>query len=805
MAQDVTITIKAKDAASKVLAATGALMGKLGAKAKGAGASAVKGAKGMNLMAASGAVLGGALGVVTVAAVGATAALTGLYKAGSKALDAWKEQEEVNRNLADSLSRAGVESDKLQSSFDGLNKMAGEFATKTMFGDEQILTGMAKYVQLTGNAKIEQEELSTILGIAAKTKRDTGAAAELYAKALKGEIGPLKDVTSITKEQEERLNKIKDPTLKAAKAQEILAAQFAGVAEAANPTFNAIKNLEDANGDLWQMLGSVIERSGFIPIVLEPVTKAFRSVEAWVDKNHETLQRYVIDGVLFALQIFRGFIYILKGTNQMLGSAKGAILAAGVGFQYLYQTVKLAGDVMVDFITGALAGLLEGFDKVLEAAEGVAGFFDKDMAAKVSGARKEFKGIKEDLEGIGSASIKNAKASMDRLDALKEKIKTYYANNDPLSKDFNKGLEAILNTAVKVEQKLKKAKDNASKPEVTAGKGGGKKPTGPSKARTDAADIARRNEIARRQLSILNESNDARKAALELNLRLYEIQSNKNLTATERITANKKAELDHEKRLLELSKKRADAEAKRAEATKKEREEAAKALQKQMQMENAALQSLAQGLSRLTQGADGVNAVAAGFEHLVSLTAEANRLQTEYNTGVITGAQAINQAFGMAAGAAAVFAEQMGATAKEQAVILSLFELAASVASFAAGDVFGGTQHAAASAMYAAVAATSTSAPSGSAGGSSAGASGGSGGSGQGPSIQKEREKSADMLAERLGAVLGGGNTIIVNYDDRSTHLSKDPKTQDQIANAINKSTRRAGIDPNANKYRRSN
>lgn len=805
MAQDVTITIKAKDKASQALAATGAMLKRMGARAKGAGASAVKGAKGMNLMAASGAVLGGALGVVTVAAIGTTAALTGLYKAGSKALDAWKEQEEVNRNLADSLSRAGVEADNLQSSFDGLNKMAGEFATKTMFGDEEILTGMAKYVQLTGDAKIEQQELSTILGIASKTKRDTGAAAELYAKALKGEIGPLKDVTSITKEQEERLNKIKDPTLKAAKAQEILAAQFAGVAEAANPTFNAIKNLEDANGDLWQMLGSVIERSGFIPIVLEPVTKAFRSVEAWVDKNHTTLQRYVIDGVMIAIQVFRGFLMVLKGGNQMLGAAKDYIMAAGLGFKYFYEMIKIAGNVMVHFLTSALAGLLKGFDVVLEKAESVAEFFDKDMVKKIQGARKSMKGVKDDLEGIGKASVEAGRANLDQMDALKKKIDEYYANNDPLSKGFNDGLEKIINKTIEVDRNLTKAKKNASKPEVTASKGGGKKPPGPSKARTDAADLARRNEIARRQLSILNESNDARKAALELNLKLYEIQSNKNLTATERITANKKAELDHEKRLLELSKKRADAEAKRAEATKKEREEAAKALQKQMQMENAALQSLAQGLSRLTQGADGVNAVAAGFEHLVSLTAEANRLQTEYNTGVITGAQAINQAFGMAAGAAAVFAEQMGATAKEQAVILSLFELAASVASFAAGDVFGGTQHAAASAMYAAVAATSTSAPSGSAGGSSAGASGGSGGSGQGPSIQKEREKSADMLAERLGAVLGGGNTIIVNYDDRSTHLSKDPKTQDQIANAINKSTRRAGIDPNANKYRRSN
>lgn len=804
MAQDVTIVIRAKDAASKALAATGALLGKMGNKAKGAGAEALKTAKGMELMAAGGAVLGGVLGVLTVAIGVTTVALTGMYKAGNKALGAWKEQEEVNRDLADSLSRAGVEANNLQSEFDELNKMAGEFATKTMFGDEDILRSMSKYVQLTGDAKISQQELSTILGIAAKTKRDTTSAAELYAKALKGEIGPLKDVTSITKEQEERLNAIKDPTKRAAKAQEILAAQFAGVAEAANPTFNAIKNLEDAQGDLWQMMGSVIERSGAIPIVLSPVTKAFRAVEAWVDKNHVTLQRYVIDGVLFAVGVFRGFLTILKGANQMLGEGARAVKQMGLAYQFLYQFVQMAGNAMVDFITGALSKVIEGFDKFLAKAENVAGFMSDDMALKITKARGVFKGVKEDLDALGKASTLNTAQNLKNMEDITKKVKDLERDDSVMFQAFDKGLDRIINKTIRVDQELQKAKKNASKPTVGAAvQTKGKKDGGLSKARKDAADLARRNELAKRQLAILNETNETRKASLELQLKIYEITSNKQLTAMERKKEARKAELDYEKALVDIQKKRADAEKKRAKKAEKEQKERNKLIMKQMQLENAALTALSQNLGRLSQGADGVNAVAAGFEHLINLTAEANRLQAEYNTGVITGSQAVSQAFGMAAGAAAVFAEQMGATAKEQAVILSLFELAASVASFAAGDVFGGAQHAAASAMYATVAATSSSAPA-SAGAGSAGSSGGGSRGGGGPSVKDEREKSAEMLAEKLGAVLGGGNTINVYYDDRSTNLSNDPRTGDQLLDVVDGAAKRRGIDLKSNRYRRN-
>jgi|LULF01.1.fsa_nt_gb hypothetical protein len=804
MAQDVTIVIRAKDAASKALAATGALLGKMGNKAKGAGAEALKTAKGMELMAAGGAVLGGVLGVLTVAITGTTAAMAGLYKIGQKALGAWEEQEGVNADLADSLSRAGVEANNLQSEFDELNKMAGEFSVKTMFGDEDILRSMSKYVQLTGDAKISQQELSTILGIAAKTKRDTTSAAELYAKALKGEIGPLKDVTSITKEQEERLNAIVDPTKRAAKAQEILAAQFAGVAEAANPTFNAIKNLEDAQGDLWQMMGSVIERSGAIPIVLSPVTKAFRAVEAWVDKNHVTLQRYVIDGVLFAVGVFRGFLTILKGANQLLGEGYRAVKAVGLAYEFLYEMVKIAGNGMVDFITGALSTVIEGFDKFLAKAESVASFVSDDMALKITKARGVFKGVKEDLDAIGKASVANTTQNLKNMEAITKQVKELEEDDSVMFQAFDKGLDRIINKTIEVDRKLLDAKKNASKPTVGAAvQTKGKKDGGLSKARKDAADLARRNELAKRQLAILNETNETRKASLELQLKIYEITSNKQLTAMERKKEARKAELDYEKTLADLQKKRFEAEKKRAEEAKKEQEERNKLIMAQMQRENAALTALSQGLGRLVQGADGVNMVAAGFEHLINLTAEANRLQAEYNTGVITGSQAVSQAFSMAAGAAAVFAEQMGATAKEQAVILSLFELAASVASFAAGDVFGGAQHAAASAMYATVAATSSSAPA-SAGAGSAGSSGGGSRGGGGPSVKDEREKSAEMLAEKLGAVLGGGNTINVFYDDRSTNLSNDPRTGDQLLDVVDGAAKRRGIDLKSNKYRRN-
>lgn len=850
MAADVVIKFSAEDDASKALLDIITKMHKLeeqerklreeGEKNEKQNSKSLKMLKALGETADKAARAG--LNAVAGAATAAAGAIGGLLAVGAKALSDWQEQDQVNNSLADSIRRTGVEAGEVEAHFAKLNQTAGEFASKTMFGDEDILRGMDEYIRMTGQAEVATADLSTILGIAAKAQKSTTDAAKEYAKAAKGDIGSLKELTKLTVDQEAALNAITDPTLKAAKAQELLRAQFQGAAEDVNPTFNAIKNLTDAQGDLSQMIGSVIDKSGVVPAVLDPMTAAFRQVEAWVDKNHVTMQRFVISGVdglvgmvQTAMPYIEGLIGMfidLSVTIENTGPKFGLIAqAAKIGFLLIVQNAQeMSRDVLLE-IQNMMLGIADAIRP-----------FNEDMADMVmEGAEM----MSDMIDGLDDGVMGN----VDAINAAKKAAQEYIATIDSNKKlgqeqaaSVRSAFSSIDDRLAQVRLNLKNADRDAKKVEVRASKktsAGAAAPDAPKLSGAAGADAAKREAIARKELAVLLEQNAERKAALELDLELLKVKQTAGQTAGERELAQTKAMLDYRETLRALDEEQAASlrdkqlavdllqatseverqrlqyayelaalEAnrdlspeERALELKRLELEAVQQLRdarlEDVRAQNAQILAQATQISQLAQASDEVNKLGASFGALGQLTAGLRDIQAEYTAGLITGAQASQQAI-MASGSAVVtFADQMGASARTQAVILSLFEAAAAAASYAVGNIPGGIQHTIASGLYAGVAATS--APN--AGSPVTGAQLRA----PTPEMAASRRASSDYLSERLGGQLGGAGGTTFIYDNRNariTTLDRSPEVQREVFEAATQGGRREGYELTRTKKR---
>lgn len=850
MAADVVIKFSAEDDASKALLDIITKMHKLeeqerklreeGEKNEKQTSKSMKALKALGETAEKAAKAG--LAAVAGAATAAAGAMVGLMAIGAKALNDWKEQDQVNNSLADSILRTGVAAEEVEGRFQALNKVAGEMASKTMFGDEDILRGMDTFIRMTGDATVAQEDLSTILGIAAKTQKSTTDAAREYSKAAKGDIGALKELTSLTVDQEQALQKMADPAAKAAKAQELLRAQFQGAAEDVNPTFNAIKNLTDAQGDLSQMIGSVIDKSGIVPAVLDPMTAAFREVEAWVDANHVTMQRFIIggvDGLVGMVQTvspyIEGFIgmFIDIGVELDNTGPKFGLMAqaAKIGFLLIVENAQeMSRDVLIE-IQNMMLGIADAIRP-----------FNEDMADMVSDGAELMSDM---IDNLNDGAMSNIDAINAAKLAAQDYIKTIDSNKklgQAQAESVRSAFSSIDDRLAQVRLNLKNADRDAKKVEVRASKKGGaaaQAPEKPKLASSAGDDAAKREAIARKELAIVMEQNAARKAALELDLELLKVKQTAGQTAGERELAQTKALLDYRETLKALDEEqaaslrdkqlavdllRATSEVERQrlqyayelaaldanrDLSPEERALELKRLEleavqqlrdarlEDVRAQNAQILAQATQLSQLAQASDEVNKLGASFGALGQLTAGLRDIQAEYTAGMITGAQASQQAI-MASGSAVVtFAGQMGASAKTQAIILSLFEAASAAASYAVGNIPSGVQHTIASGLYAGVAATS--APSAGSPVSSAQMRAPT------PEMAGARRDSANYLSDRLGGQLGGGGGNTFIYDNRNariTTLDRSPEVQREVFEAATQGGMREGYELKRTKKR---
>ena len=735
------------------------------------------------------------VGALTAGAVAAGAAAAALVSVTGELLGKWEEQTTAVGGLADSLARTGLEGEALRSELSRINNLAGSFSLDTLFGDENVFKAVDSFTRLSGDARIEVEQLDVILGIASKTNKEASEAAEIYAKALKGDIGPIKDLTALTVKQEQELGKLTGTQEQAAFVTEILAAQYGGLAQKVDPTTNAIKNFSDSLGDSQQALGGIISSSGVVGPLLDGLTRAFRFVEAAIYDNSEALQQWVVDTVLSGVDTVLEFNEVLIENADFLAGVSTVSILVGKTFRILIDTVQLLAQAIRVVVATSLAGLVEGFKEVVslgaELAESVG---ETGLAKELRIASGTAGALAEELAGSALAGMQGIKdeaiEATKRFDEFGEVI----ANTEERSALARKGLELTRDNLKQVRKELEEARKNIKPIDATTVRA----PTSGFQAPPDATKIdpskeekiakakeraakALREEVVALQLRAALDNDAERSAVLEYQAELAQIRG-KDLTDSERKLELVRAAIGLETELERIQDERAKTD---DERRKKELEDL-KAISDAYGGVGDAIRSVTTGISEI----DAVGAALGGLSDVASNTFDA------FTKGGEAAAKAAVSALSAAGSAVSGIAEATGASARTQAAILAIFEAAQAAASFATGLIPQGIQHTIAAGLYATAAGTS--APSSGAGAPSAAASG-SATAGGGLQATDPRE-IFQLQAEAIANALGGGGeaggvTIIVDQRE-SINGTMTPEMERRITRGVVRGLEASNYNP---------
>ena len=839
MAADVVITVNLKDLAqAKLEGLKKQLVGLKDVAGGKLSAGFASAAKGLAELGARGMVA--LKGVAAAAGIAAGAAAV-LAVAGSRAVQAFRESDKAAERLADTMARMSGTTQAAEKNLAAASKQVKEFERVTVFSTSQINEGLSLYLEQTGQVAASTEDMSTILGLAAKKNLEVADAAEVLAQIRKGEIGALIDHTRLTADQEDALNLTTNAQERGKKAAELLRLEYQGYAEAVDPSVLATAQFEKAQQELTKTIGEALDKSGAIPAVLGPVTEAFQRASKYVSENKKEIRDLILRGVNFALEGLGGFLEMVGKVSPALTVMGTIVLSVGSGVRLLAGAFKLLG-----------AAITTGFLTILGAASSELGVFMENVVELADliginvpkGMRNAAKSMTD--FGAGIEAMSNNAAEVTKQVAAEmvseiEKVKQLATDAAKVQGVIDSTVAQGLNVIAKARQNIQKEQGKELEAEKQINEEAvkrGKKATDLKKALGSGnITIGERNKLALLELATLRERDTILKAQRQLELDLYRIATTRGLTAKERqvqeATARqtlqdaldaqrdglaiarfdlalvgekneaRRAELELAQQLLAVDQSASSLEEKRMQRTllmAQAQEGARDRALEQIKAQSEVTRELGAQLTGLSQATDQVNKLGLAFGNLATLTAGLRDIQGDYNRGIISGAQASQAALSTLAGAATTFADQLGASAAAQAGILAIFEAAASAASFAVGDVYGGVQHAVASALYGTVAATSAS----SGGGASGGAAGASTPTAS-ANIQQQQEASADLLAEKLGAVIGGGGGgVTIVYDARySTNLGDDSQRAGELFDVIERAGRRKGFDLGATKRRR--
>lgn len=797
MSQPVVIILNAQDEFSEELLKLIEQLGKTKEETEGVGKEQEEATRIQKAWTA--ATKGGALalGGLTLAAGLGVAAITGLVKAGHQLLEVWREQEAVNTGLTQALARAGVAQDELSDRVAAYSKVAGEAAATTMFGDEDVFRGLTTFINLTGQAEVSTSQLNVILGIASARKIDTAQASEIYGKALKGEVGPLKDITSLTKEQEAELNSMTNTTARAARVQAILTAAFGGLAAEINPTFNAIKNLEDVTGDLQQAMGGMIDTSGALPAVLSPITAELRSLEAWIGKNERQSRLLVIaflDGLVVAIDEL--VVAGAEGVKILIALEKGGELMA-LGFSNAVEFVKILGNGLIAFVTGAVAGALKELEDLARDSAQLANLIGaEELGAKLERGARALTSMRTSAEGVIAEKFADIEKSTAKIDINISKGADALLEYVSAADKVDAGLVRVRKTTASIRAGLAKARKDVeagkiSKTPVTA-TGKGVKAQSAALSAAAAARKAAAQALARLELKALKEQDAVKKAMFERDVALKQISIQK-LAGAQKELAVTKAQLDLAAKLKEINiKARQDAagaqsadlqlkalvetNAERAveleyraklielnaqemtgaerllamERLRREEAEArGKAVAEEGRASAEALTTMATRLRAVGAANDDVERTTVQLAGLADLVSKVQRHIADVQEGTATAGDAAVAALGSSAGVLGGVFDALGASTGQQAILQGLFAQAQAGLALFTGDPLRAAGLQAVAVAHFAVAAK---AGEGGASSSSITATGGLSGGGSGDTQTSRPEDSARMAAEQIGA-----------------------------------------------------
>lgn len=736
-----------------------------------------------------------ALGTVTAAAKVAGDVLVGVVQFLSQSVEAYKEQSDVNNRLEQSIDDAGLSAEqfneKLQAQIDLINRLAKQ----TQFGDEAITSAGATLQNLT-DVSLESSEGSKLLGlaldIAAGSGKDLETVSKDLAKAQNGEIGTLKEYTSLTKEQQKQLEGIKNAKDRARRALEMLEDTYGGAAVELNRGFyGELKNLQDALGDTRQKIGELIVESGALDPVLKKVNKGFDELQKRLTGNSETIQTFLRFAVYDVTESFISLIDVLEVFAPVIAGSYHALMSMGHAMEFIYDGITLTFGLGLQDAIEKVQGFIRFLEPLGEFSPTIQKIFDnvdKTVGAGVDFTRKRNNELIKDMVRTaesGSQAMQRAIESGLLGEGSTERLKKQL---ELLRKDAIDVQKDLL-TFEKERKKLDDDDDDDDDPPTPPNPDEPNRTAAQISAALERAQIqARRNTLLEFELEMSQAKTDIEKLLLSFERDKFDILTS-NLDKTEEELRLKILESETQTRLNELLKEQKELEEELAETQSEKIER----LTQEIDVQTQALGSLSNRLSGVSDA--GVGAFGDLFDSMVQVGGEFRKLEV----GGKGAAQALGSSLSAAGQAAGGFLAEIGLGARETAAIMAIFETAAG---FGAAFInpAQAASHFIAAGLYGGIAATG-----GGTGGSSQGSAGAarsvggaSGGASSSTSSNSANvENILDLQAQKIAEAMktNGGNQsqIVINLGGANV-FSDDPQTYRTLFDGIESEARNRGI-----------
>lgn len=723
----------------------------------------------MNMKAGSLAKMG--LAAVVAGAAAAAAGFVKLAQLTLAASEAGSEQQRVFDRLSGALNGVSGSTEEASAAFDKAQKAISLQAAATDFGDEEISDALSTLISVSGDATKSIEDLDTVLGIAATTGKSTEEVARQVAKARKGNIEVLAELTPLTKEQVAALNGVGDAGERGRQAAELLAAQYGGLADTTGTARNSIKEMSDAKGDLVQIIGRVINQSGALQAILDPISSLFRDIEGAVAENSVALQGIVIDIARGVLPVFKGLVIGIGVAADAAFALKAGVMSLAQGFKIYYSVVELVGRGIADFVMTALGGAIESISKFAKRSAEVAKRLGADgLAGQLSSAASSADGFKKSIEGAMRSNAAGMNEEMQAIDTsmksvVKEAVKYREAN-----RKIVKTVGQVVSTVDNIDLKLRQAKENV-KPLESGFKAVAKDSKTAAQATKEIADNTKK--AAPEEWDVM--------AALD-----------------EAIAKEKALEEAERKRLQALAEERQRIADALAEQARLEEERRLAALEAELE----ALRSYGAEVRDLTSGVDGqLGAVVAALGDVSGRAFEVTAQYREMREAGVAADKAMAASGASMASAIGAAAGGLIEDTQKAAAVRGAFAAAEAILLGATGNVPGAIAAGVASAAHFAVAAGAGGGGGG--GGRGAGGRGGGGGatpttSGREQQVEQDQRQLARYFAEELDARASGAGSVVYVDFSGATLLEESPATARRIAGVVESDQRLRGIDVDA-------
>lgn len=357
-----------------------------------------------------------------------------------KGIAAYKEQEQAVNQLNQSLVKQGIFTRELSKDY---QKQASELQKLTTFGDEAIINAQAKLQAYLGETKITKELTAATLDYAAATGKDLKAAVEAVGRSIGTAANPLKEFGI-------ELGKNATIQEKLQAVTQGLTAKVGGQAAAAAQGLGSIEQLNNAIGDLFEIVGkSAAPIVALLTGELLKLSDQTEGVTSFADMMASSLEGVANIAALTA------------GAFEKVGGTIGVVLATAfeAGNALLEGQFKRAAEIAGNGAAAVGQVLEESDQRYFERKQQIYGAREAAEAAQLQ--KEEMMLAQSEVNKAGILQAAADKAAADAVEAQIAKQDQLLLDNQMIIADEDQKLQLRLdaiNKQLAAEEDFQKRK-----------------------------------------------------------------------------------------------------------------------------------------------------------------------------------------------------------------------------------------------------------------------------------------------------------------------------------------------------------